>query len=330
MLGPFEASTSSKCGARGCITDSIEAFAALQHTWEFPTAIKRVAFSEDETRIVLVTERRMGFPGSIEIFNIDPSPDAKQQREPAVKWSPEGSKSVAVAWSYLDKHIVSGHEDGAVALFDAKSGEQLNKVPAHDGLITDLQMSPDRTWFLTSSKDKTAKVCHGSETLRSENPAYIRFLRMQLHDADTLALIKTYQNEAPVNSAAAIPGKPYVLIGGGQEAMSVTTTSARQGHFEVRMLHQIFEEEVAKLKGGFGPCNTIAVHPKGTGYAIGGEDGYVRVHQCVILSKSYLFRQLRLGADLGALLATTDSTQTSTQQNPTERWISKSKLEKGV
>lgn len=61
--------------------------------------------------------------------------------------------------------------------------------------------------------------------------------------------------------------------------MSVTTTSARQGHFEIRLLHRIFEEEIAQIKGGFGPCNTISVHPKGTGYAIGGEDGYVRVHQ---------------------------------------------------
>lgn len=100
----------------------------------------------------------MGSPGSIEIFNINPSPDAKQQREPALKWSPEGSKSVAVAWSYLDKNIVSGHEDGAVALFDASTGKEINKQPAHDGLVTDLQMSPDGTWFLTSSKDKTAKV----------------------------------------------------------------------------------------------------------------------------------------------------------------------------
>jgi len=62
-------------------------------------------------------------------------------------------------------------------------------------------------------------------------------------------------------------------MGGGQEAMNVTTTGARQGHFEVRFFHRIFEEEVSRVKGGFGPCNSVAVHPQGKGYAIGGEDG---------------------------------------------------------
>ena len=50
--------------------------------------------------------------------------------------------------------------------------------------------------------------------------------------------MKTFTAECPLNSAAILPGKPYVLCGGGQEAMSVTTTSARQGHFEVRVWHR--------------------------------------------------------------------------------------------
>jgi len=92
-------------------------------------------------------------------------------------------------------------------------------------------------------------------------------------------VIKTFQDaQTPLNSAALIPNQPYLLVGGGQEAMSVTTTSARQGHFEIRMWHKVFEEEVSRIKGGFGPCNSIAVHPEGKGYAIGGEDGYVRLH----------------------------------------------------
>jgi translation initiation factor 3 subunit I len=38
--------------------------------------------------------------------------------------------------------------------------------------------------------------------------------------------------------------------------MNVTTTGARHGHFEVRFFHRVFEEEVSRVKGGFGPCNT--------------------------------------------------------------------------
>ena len=60
--------------------------------------------------------------------------------------------------------------------------------------------------------------------------------------------------------------------------MDVTTTAARQGRFEARIYHKIFEEEIGRVRGHFGPLNTVAVHPKGEGYCSGGEDGYVRVH----------------------------------------------------
>lgn len=69
-----------------------------------------------------------------------------------------------------------------------------------------------------------------------------------------------------------------VVLGGGQEAREVTTTQSRQGKFEARFYHKIFEDEIGRVRGHFGPLNTIAVHPKGTGYASGGEDGYIRVH----------------------------------------------------
>ena len=45
-------------------------------------------------------------------------------------------------------------------LTDWQTGEQLDNRQVHelDALITDLQWSPDRTYFITASKDKTAKV----------------------------------------------------------------------------------------------------------------------------------------------------------------------------
>jgi translation initiation factor 3 subunit I len=48
-------------------------------------------------------------------------------------------------------------------------------------------------------------------------------------------------------------------LGGGQEAMSVTTTSLRQGKFEARFWHRVFEEEVGRVKGHFGPLNTYVI-----------------------------------------------------------------------
>ncbi|TFK52350.1 WD40 repeat-like protein [Heliocybe sulcata] len=228
------------------------------YTWEFPTAIKRVAFSQDDDQIVCITEQRMGYQSTVRVFDINKEGDGTaQSKEPTYMFSPIGSKATVCAFPYMNDLILTGHESGKLALFDVKTGDEvLNNERAHMDTITDLQMSPDRTYFITSSKDKTAR----------------------LHDTKTLMVLKTYPTETPLNSAAIAPKRPYVLLGGGQEAMSVTTTSLRQGKFETRFWHKLFEEEVGRVKGHFGPINTIAVHPAGSSYSSGGEDGFVRVH----------------------------------------------------
>lgn len=81
-----------------------------------------------------------------------------------------------------------------------------------------------------------------------------------------------------MNSAAISPIRNHVLLGGGQEARDVTTTSTKQGKFDARFYHLIFEEEFGRVKDHFGPINSVAFHPDGKSYASGGEDGYVRVH----------------------------------------------------
>jgi translation initiation factor 3 subunit I len=69
-----------------------------------------------------------------------------------------------------------------------------------------------------------------------------------------------------------------VILGGGQEASEVTTTSARAGKFEVRFFHTIYSDELGRVKGHFGPINTLAFHPESSSFTSGGEDGFVRVH----------------------------------------------------
>lgn len=119
-----------------------------------------------------------------------------------------------------------------------------------------MQTSKEGIFIITASKDNTAK----------------------LFDAETLQLLKTYKTERPVNSAALSPILDHVVLGGGQDAMEVTTTSSRAGKFDSRFFHLVFEEEFGRVKGHFGPINSVAFHPDGKSYSSGGEDGYVRIH----------------------------------------------------
>lgn len=72
-----------------------------------------------------------------------------------------GSKATVALWAPLSDSILTGHESGKIGKYDVKTGEEVNNVDAgegHRGEITDIQLSPDGTYFITSSKDKTARV----------------------------------------------------------------------------------------------------------------------------------------------------------------------------
>ncbi|KAI8973907.1 WD40-repeat-containing domain protein [Pilobolus umbonatus] len=226
-------------------------------TWEFKTAVKRVQFSEDNTMVLCVTEERMGFQGSITVLPINQDINGPQSDSPIVQIVNDGPKAVVAGWSALDKYIISGHENGTICQWDWKANKKIKSINAHEDVLTDIQFSSDRTYFITSSKDKMAKI----------------------FDTETLEEKKVFSTDTPLNSASIVPKyQEFVILGGGQDAMNVTTTSARQGKFESRFYHKILQEEVGRVRGHFGPINTIAIHPDGKSYSSGGEDGYVRVH----------------------------------------------------
>lgn len=254
-------------------------------TWEFPTAVKRVEFNEDGTKLLGVTEKRMGYLSNIVVVDINPDVDAEQSDEKVLTIVCNESKATVAGWSNMDKYIIAGHEDGSVSQYDGKTGDVLDNIPIHelDNPITDLQWSSDRTYFITACKDKNAKVSSILYSGDSPEEMVAKFstnwvFSLQLIAARDLTVLKTYPADTPLNSAVITPKKDYVILGGGQAAMDVTRTSARQGKFEARFYHKIFEDEVGRVRGHFGPLNTVAADPTGKSYASGGEDGYVRVH----------------------------------------------------
>ena len=77
----------------------------------------------------------------------------------------------------------------------------------------------------------------------------------------------------------------HVILGGGTDSRDVTTTLGKSTYFDIRFFHMVFEEEIGKVKGHFGPIHILAFSPDGLGFASGGEDGYVRLHK---FDKAYL------------------------------------------
>ena len=99
--------------------------------WDFNTAVKRVEFNEDGTKLLAVTEKRMGFLGTIVVLDIKVDVEAEQSDERALTITCEDSKATVAGWSYLSRYIIAGHEDGSISQYDAKV-----TLPTHPPLTT--------------------------------------------------------------------------------------------------------------------------------------------------------------------------------------------------
>ncbi|GLH06521.1 Eukaryotic translation initiation factor 3 subunit I [Gryllus bimaculatus] len=220
------------------------------------TSVRTCMFSYSANMAVYSTDTQLGHRCEMVIIDVRNADDSIENAPPIMKIPVSDSKITSLLWGPLDETVVTGHDKGEINQWDIRVGKKLNTVTDHKYAIADMQLNKDGTMFITASKDNTAK----------------------LFDIETLALLKCYKTERPVNSAAISPIYDHVVLGGGQEAMDVTTTSTRVGKFDSRFFHLIFEEEFGRVKGHFGPINSVAFHPDGKSYSSGGEDGYVRVH----------------------------------------------------
>jgi translation initiation factor 3 subunit I len=172
-------------------------------------------------------------------------------------------KPTNIFWLNLNEALFVTFDNGAIRLYDPVNGEEMEEFFPHEKKINRVSFNLDKTVFITSSDDFTSK----------------------LYDVVDLHHLKTYTTDRPVNDAVMSETKDHILLGGGQDAMSVTTTSGKVGKFETRFFHLVYEEEFGAVKGHFGPINALAIAPNGLSYASGAEDGYIRLH---FFDKSYL------------------------------------------
>lgn len=219
------------------------------------SSVRTVNFSYSGNQAAYSTDKAMKENCELFIIDVRCVDATTSDADPILRLPIVHSKITSALWANLDNNLITGHENGMIALYDLRMAKELHSVKDHTANINDMQMSKDGTMFVTASKDTSAK----------------------LFDSESLLCLKTYKTERPVNSAAISPILDHVILGGGQDAMEVTTTSTRSGKFDSRFFHLVYEEEFARVKGHFGPINSLAIHPDGKSYCTGGEDGYVRL-----------------------------------------------------
>eukprot|EP01119_Soliformovum_irregulare_P007459 TRINITY_DN1988_c0_g1_i1.p1 TRINITY_DN1988_c0_g1~~TRINITY_DN1988_c0_g1_i1.p1 ORF type:complete len:326 (-),score=87.27 TRINITY_DN1988_c0_g1_i1:238-1215(-) len=167
----------------------------------------------------------------------------------------------------LNKTIVASTEDGIIRVYDVRNtAAPVKTITDHTKNVNQVSMNPEKTLFITASRDATAK----------------------LYDAYDFECLKTYNFERPLNTASISPLREEVLLGGGADAVGITTTKAGANQFRCKFFHLIFEEEIGSISGHFGPVNILSYSTDGKGFATGGEDGYVRLHH---FDKSYFNRR---------------------------------------
>ena len=192
----------------------------------------------------------MGVPAAVHIVRV--AENREEQSSDIVKSmsGPEGRINRAL-WGPLNETILTGGEDGVIRLWDVETGKIVHEASDHKKQIQHLSLSEDKTHFIGASLDKTAK----------------------LFDSKTLECLKTYAADRPVNAAIISPILDHIILGGGQDAMSVTTTHSKAGKFDSKIHHKIFEEEIGGIGGHFGPINALAWHPDGRSFTSGGRTG---------------------------------------------------------
>lgn len=229
-----------------------------------------VSFAEGDKQFLTISDPFSGRLTTCKIFTLPDNLDLNTPFDESdckfTEWQIPGleekKKLYSATWLPVNRGILTGDEFGVMRIHDITTGDVKREIKEHSNKINSMEWNTEKTLLVTGSSDHTSK----------------------LFDATTWRVLKEYETEVPVNSACISPIKEHVLVAGGQEAMKVTTTSSKVGKFETKFFHLIFGDVFGVVKGHFGPVNTLAIHPKGTGFVSGGEDGYIRIHD---FDKSY-------------------------------------------
>merc|ERR1711976_113808 len=224
--------------------------------FRFKEPCRAITLSLGDELAVVSTDFFLGDLCKIHILRI-PSYEIDQDKKDLITLKVDYGRITRLIFHDVNRQLITTHEDGSIRRWDVETGKHLQREQLHERSINDIKSNIDGSLFITASSDKTSKLV----------------------DPESFQTLNIYQTECPVNSADLSPIFEHVLVGGGQDAALVTTTTALAGKFESIFFNKIFAERFAAVKGHFGPINSVAFHPDGRSFSTGGEDGYVRLHK---------------------------------------------------
>jgi translation initiation factor 3 subunit I len=194
--------------------------------------VRGIAWAEGSHRFASISDPFVEHNGKICIYDIPEDKALPYSEEPRLEIDLpkiDGKKvnATTIHWTALNDDILVSFDNGMIRLYDPENGDIKDEIQAHEKKINRLRFNRKKTLFITSSADFTSK----------------------LYDPIDLKHLKTYRTDRPVNDAVISETKDHILLGGGQEAMSVTTTSSKVGKFVTRFFHMVYEEEFGCVKG---------------------------------------------------------------------------------
>jgi len=218
--------------------------------FELQAGSRCVSIASGDKMLAVIQDPYQDQQSCVKIFDISSNKEIKK-----IDMDYGCPKANRALFGPLNKKLIVANEGGGLLGYDVASGECEVERCDNEMEIPDMNFSHDQMTFIVACKDHSAT----------------------LYDTHTMEPIKKYEADRPINSAAISPLMDHVILGGGQDAAAVTTTAGRSGKFEAMFYHKIYESEIGKVKGHFGPINSTSFNPDGRSFTTGSEDGYVRI-----------------------------------------------------
>jgi len=226
-------------------------------TYHNDVVVRCVKFNHGDDKFLVITDNVMKENAIIQVCSIfDERGEIRKKKK--VVFQIEETEKIKVykgIWGFNNERILTCNSEGSIKIYDTEKQKLIRAQKVHDGPITSLKSDKDCITYITASKDGKAK----------------------LFDIRSYECIKTYNVGRPINCSDISPLMEHIIMGGGERAEDVTTSISTTEQFQVRFYHSIYEEELEKVLGHFGPVNSISFNPDGRSFASGGEDGYVRL-----------------------------------------------------